>query len=49
MLKEEYKEGEIELEDLNATVQSYLGILKHCNSHNLQQKVLGEALELVEQ
>lgn len=46
-LIEEYKEGEIELGDLNATVQSYLGVLQHCNSHNLKQKVLGEALRLI--
>lgn len=37
--KRKYEEGEIEYDELNSTIQSYLGILKHCNSHNLKKKV----------
>ena len=28
-------------EDINATIQSYLGILQHCDSHNLKKKIFG--------
>lgn len=40
-LKKKYSEGKVNIEDINATVQSYLGILKHCCSYNLKKKVLG--------
>lgn len=36
------KEGEIGLDKLDATVQSYLGILRHCNSHNLTNSIIGK-------
>lgn len=41
-LSVKFKDEEIGLDKLNATVQSYLGILKHCNSYNLKQKIFGE-------
>lgn len=38
-LTHKYQKGEIEWEELNASIQSYMGILKYCNSHGLQKKV----------
>lgn len=35
----ELKQGEISEESFYQTIQSYLGILKHCNSYKLQQKL----------
>lgn len=37
-----YKAGETSWDEVNATVQSYLGVLKHCNSYNLREKLFGE-------
>ena len=36
-----YTAGEASWEEVNASVQSYLGILKHCNSYNLREKLFG--------
>ena len=44
-IKEKYqkfKDGDIEYEDLNSTIQSYLGILEHCDSYNLRKKIFGD-------
>lgn len=38
-LKKAYARGEVDLEDVNASIQSYLGILKHCDSHYLKQSI----------
>lgn len=45
-LQKMYKLGEVSLDEVKASVQSYLGILEHCNSYNLRQKVFGEELVL---
>lgn len=37
---EELKRGEISKESFNQTIQSYLGMLKHCNSHKLKNELL---------
>ncbi len=34
-----YADGEIEFDKVNSTVQSYYGVLKHCDSYNLRSKV----------
>lgn len=36
-----YVIGEAYWEEVNASVQSYLGLLKHCNSYNLREKLFG--------
>lgn len=41
-LKKLYSVGEIGIEDVNRSIQSYLGILKHCNSYNLKNKLFNE-------
>lgn len=38
-IQDDYAEGKIDFEKANATVQSYLGVLKHCNSFNLKDKI----------
>lgn len=38
-LQEKYNAGEIEFDEVNASVQTYLGIMEHCNSFNLRQDV----------
>ncbi|WP_427340947.1 reverse transcriptase domain-containing protein [Caloranaerobacter sp. DY30410] len=38
-IKKEYEAGRIEFDKVNATVQSYLGIMKHFNSYNLRKKL----------
>lgn len=35
-VKKQFERKELTLEKVNATVQSYMGILKHCNSYSLQ-------------
>jgi RNA-directed DNA polymerase len=37
-----YAIGEASWDEVSASVQSYLGILKHCNSYNLREKLFGE-------
>lgn len=38
-LQKAYARGEVDFEDINASVQSYLGIMKHCNSYKLRNKL----------
>lgn len=38
-IKKQYENGEIELQDVKATMASYHGLMKHCNSYNLQNKI----------
>lgn len=38
-LQKQYSKGNVTLQQINLTVQSYLGILKHCNSHCLKNKI----------
>jgi hypothetical protein len=40
-LSRAYARGEVGLETANASVQSYVGLLKHCNSYRLREAVLG--------
>lgn len=35
----QYNKNQLPFEKVNATVQSYMGILKHCNSYRLQNKI----------
>ena len=35
-VKKQFERKELTLDKVNATVQSYMGILKHCNSYSLQ-------------
>jgi len=35
-----YREGQIDLEKINATIQSWLGHVSHANSYNLRRKLL---------
>lgn len=39
-LQKKYYEEEVTLENIRASVNSYLGILKHCNSYNLTMSVM---------
>lgn len=41
-VKRQYEEGEIALHKVSSTVASYHGVLKHCNSYNLTNKLLGD-------
>ena len=36
---QELKQNKISEESFNQTIQSYLGILKHCNSYKLQWRI----------
>ncbi|MDI3548112.1 MAG: RNA-directed polymerase [Halanaerobiales bacterium] len=36
-----YREGKIDLEKINATIQSWLGHVSHADSYNLRKKLLG--------
>lgn len=38
-LTKKYSQGKVGLEEVNASIQSYLGILKHCCSYNLKNKL----------
>lgn len=41
-LQRAYARGNVGWEEVNASVQSYMGILTHCNSYNLREKIFGE-------
>ncbi|MDT3699756.1 MAG: reverse transcriptase domain-containing protein [Thermincola sp.] len=41
-VKNLYNQGKIDFEKVNATVQSYFGVLKHCNSQSLKNKIFGD-------
>lgn len=38
-VKKQYENKQLPFEKVNATVQSYMGILKHCDSYSLQSKI----------
>lgn len=38
-LQKQYSKGNVSLQQINFTVQSYLGILNHCNSYCLKNKI----------
>lgn len=42
VIQKQYAEGKINFDKVNATVQSYFGILKHCNSQLLKNKAFAE-------
>jgi len=37
-----YADGKIDFQKANETVQSYFGIMKHCNSRRLKAKIIDE-------
>lgn len=41
-VKKAYFKGKIQLSDVQATVNSYMGMLKYCNSYNLRNKIFDE-------
>jgi len=41
-LLEAYIRDEITFDEFNASIQSYMGLMKHCDSYNLQNKILLE-------
>lgn len=41
-LNKKYFEGKVDIEDINASVNSYLGIIKHCDSYNLKMSVINK-------
>jgi len=43
-IQKQYARGEIDFEKANSVVQSYLGIMKHCNSLRLKMKIFDEFL-----
>lgn len=38
-VKDQYNKNQISFDKVNSTVQSYMGIMKHCNSYNMQTKI----------
>jgi hypothetical protein len=41
-LQRKYHEEEVDINDINASVQSYMGILDHCSSYNLKKRTIGK-------
>lgn len=41
-LQRAYTRGEVNFQKVNASVQSYFGLLKHCNSYNLRRELSGK-------
>ena len=39
-LQRAYARGDVNMQEVSCSVQSYLGIMKHCDSHNLKTKLL---------
>jgi RNA-directed DNA polymerase len=37
-----YSEGRVDIEEIRSSLMSWLGHVKHCNSHNLQEKLLDD-------
>jgi RNA-directed DNA polymerase len=37
-----YSEGRVDIEEIRSSLMSWLGHVKHCNSHNLQEKLLND-------
>ena len=42
LLQKLYAQGEVSIEEVNSTIQSYMGQLKHCDSFNLRAKLFEE-------
>jgi retron-type reverse transcriptase len=42
VIQHKYAKGEIDYPKANETVQSYFGIMKHCNSQRLRNKIFGD-------
>jgi RNA-directed DNA polymerase len=40
-LMRKYQRGEMDWQAVNQSVQSYFGILKHCNSYGLRNAIFG--------
>lgn len=38
-MKRKYNNGEVDFDKVDATVQSYMGLLEHCDSHNLRESI----------
>jgi retron-type reverse transcriptase len=38
-LQKAYARGEVSFDEVNASIQSYFGLLEHCNSYNLRKKL----------
>ena len=36
-IAKEYEQGLIDVEDVDATMQSYFGLMKHCATHGLRK------------
>lgn len=43
-LQRAYAEGNVDVDDVRATIHSYLGYLKHCNARNFTRTLLNEAV-----
>jgi retron-type reverse transcriptase len=43
-LKKAYARGEVALDEINASIQSYLGILQHCNSYSLKKSIFKDLI-----
>lgn len=41
-MQKAYARGEVSFDDVNSTVQSYMGILKHCDSYFLKQAIFND-------
>ena len=41
-LMKDYNNGYVTLEQARSTIDSYMGLLKHCNSHSLKNKIFGD-------
>lgn len=41
-LMKDYNNGYVTLEHARSTIDSYMGLLKHCNSHSLKNKIFGD-------
>lgn len=42
-LQKAYARGDISLDEVDASMQSYMGLMKHCNSYGLRRKIAEEA------
>jgi len=41
-LQRKYNNGEIGFDEVNSSIQSYIGIMKHCDSYSLRKKIFGD-------
>jgi retron-type reverse transcriptase len=41
-VQKQYSKGNFDFDRVNATVQSYMGLLQHCNSYSLKKKIFGD-------